>query len=85
MADNVVDSSTITTLAELGDAWARLMEEAGLSQRRLAEKAATAVGGVSMSRPIISEIVNGRRLPTHDQQIRFLDLVGLTDADELER
>ena len=44
--DNITDPSTITTLDELGDAWSQLIEQAGLSQRRLAEKSATGVGMV---------------------------------------
>lgn len=82
--DNVVDPLTITTLAEFGEAWSRRLEQAGMSQRGLADKAAKTSGGGPLSRPTISDIVNGRRLPSREQQTRFLALVGVTEDSERE-
>jgi transcriptional regulator with XRE-family HTH domain len=82
--DNVADPSMITTLDEWGDAWSRLIEQASLSQRRLADMSATGVGMVSLPRATLSEILRGRRLPSRQQLTTFLRLVGVTDEDELQ-
>jgi transcriptional regulator with XRE-family HTH domain len=82
--DNVADPSMITALDEWGDTWNRLIEQAGLSQRRLADMSATGVGMVSLPRATLSEILRGRRLPSREQLTTFLTLVGMTDEDELQ-
>jgi transcriptional regulator with XRE-family HTH domain len=82
--DDVVDPSMITTLDEWGDAWSRLIEQAGLSQRRVAEMSAIGVGMVSLPRATLSEILRGRRLSSREQLTTFLTLVGVTDEDELQ-
>jgi transcriptional regulator with XRE-family HTH domain len=85
MADNnLVDPSAITTLDEFGDAWSRLMEQAGMSQRRLADTAATGVGMAPLPRATISDILRGRRLPSHEQLTTFLTLAEIVDEAELE-
>jgi transcriptional regulator with XRE-family HTH domain len=84
MDDNVTDPSMITTLDELGDAWSQLIEQAGLSQRRLADRSATGVGMVPLPRATISDILHGRRLPSREQLTTFLTLVGVTDEDKLQ-
>jgi hypothetical protein len=80
--DNITDPSMITTLDELGDAWSQLLEQAGLSQRRLADKSARGVGMVPLPRATVSEIVHGRRLPSREQLTTFLTLVGVKDEDK---
>jgi transcriptional regulator with XRE-family HTH domain len=82
--DDITDPSMITTLDELGDAWSQLIEQAGLSQRRLADKSATGVGMVPLPRATISEILRGRRLPSREQLTTFLTMVGITNEDELQ-
>ena len=84
MDDNITDPSMITTLDELGDAWSQLIDQAGLSQRRLADKSATGVGMVPLPRATISDILHGRRLPSREQLTTFLTLVGVTDEDKLQ-
>ena len=84
MDDNITDPSMITTLDELGDAWSQLIEQAGLSQRRLSDKSATGFGMVPLPRATISDILHGRRLPSREQLTTFLTLVGVTDEDKLQ-
>ena len=84
MDDDVTDPSMITTLDELGDAWSQLIEQAGVSQRRLADKSATGVGMVPLPRATISDILHGRRLPSREQLTTFLTLVGVTGEDKLQ-
>lgn len=82
-ADNGVDPSTITTVEQLGKSWQRLLDLAGMSRRSLATKAAREPGGGPLPRSTTTEIINGR-MPTRDQQTRFLAMVGVTDEDELD-
>jgi hypothetical protein len=92
--DDSIDPSRVSTPAELSRAMTALKQHAGLSDRKIADRAATGAGidatasriapVVALPRSTLSLILTERKFPTKEQLITFVRICAESDEESLD-